>query len=238
MTNIYKRYMRIALIALLIACIISIPFMFLKKPPVHNTIADNSLDSQEISSESSEISAVSGTLTSADISDATSLLPPPSAIEKSSSQSVQPQPPPPKSNDGFMNGVWISVFDYNVKGLGENDFRARMAKIFDDCADSLITDVFCHVRPYADSFYPSAIFPMSEYLSGTQGISPGYNPLQIMIEAAHARNLRFHAWINPYRISAKTSDVMQLSDKSPAKIFATDSDSGNDRYAVSWENGI
>ncbi|MDT2275666.1 family 10 glycosylhydrolase [Paenibacillus larvae] len=48
----------------------------------------------------------------------------------------------------------------------------------------------------ADGLYPSEYAPWSEYLTGTQGKSPGYDPLAFMAEEAHKRNLEFHAWFN------------------------------------------
>ena len=53
--------------------------------------------------------------------------------------------------------------------------------------------VVVQVRPMADAFYPSEYAPWSEYLTGTQGKSPGYDPLAFMVEEAHKRNLEFHA---------------------------------------------
>nr|MBP6281595.1 family 10 glycosylhydrolase [Leptotrichiaceae bacterium] len=40
-----------------------------------------------------------------------------------------------------------------------------------------------------------------EYLTGTQGINPGYDPLKFMVDEAHKRGIEFHAWFNPYRLT-------------------------------------
>ena len=63
--------------------------------------------------------------------------------------------------------------------------------------------VILQVRPMADTFYPSKINPWSRYLTGTQGKDPGYDPLAFMLEEAHRRNLEFHAWFNPFRVSSE-----------------------------------
>ena len=76
--------------------------------------------------------------------------------------------------------------------------------------------VVVQVRPMADAFYPSEYAPWSEYLTGTQGKSPGYDPLAFMVEEAHKRNLEFHAWFNPYRISTQSS-LDKLSANHPAR---------------------
>ena len=57
----------------------------------------------------------------------------------------------------------------------------------------------------------------SEYITGTQGKDPGYDPLAFMIEETHKRNIEFHAWINPYRITMNHTDINRLSNNHPAR---------------------
>ena len=38
-----------------------------------------------------------------------------------------------------------------------------------------------------------------------------------MVEEAHKRNIEFHAWINPYRITMNHTDINRLSDNHPAR---------------------
>ena len=60
--------------------------------------------------------------------------------------------------------------------------------------------IFVHVRPSGDAFWPSAYAPWSEWLTGRRdGADPGWDPMEFMVAEAHARNLEFHAWFNPYR---------------------------------------
>ena len=61
--------------------------------------------------------------------------------------------------------------------------------------------VVVQVRPTADAFWPSPYEPWSEYLTGVRGQDPGWDPLAFLIDEAHKRNLEFHAWFNPYRVS-------------------------------------
>ena len=37
--------------------------------------------------------------------------------------------------------------------------------------------------------------------TGTAGTKPSYDVLGFLVEEAHKRNIQFHAWLNPYRIS-------------------------------------
>lgn len=106
-----------------------------------------------------------------------------------------------------MRGVWVSSvynLDYPSKATTNPDtLKAEADSILDNCVRWGLNAVFLQVRPSSDSLYPSNIFPWSKYLTGTQGTAPdnGFDPLAYWVEAAHARGLELHAWINPYRIT-------------------------------------
>lgn len=53
-----------------------------------------------------------------------------------------------------------------------------------------------------------------------------------MIQSAHARGLKFHAWLNPYRITGYLMSWEEVSADSPAKKWLADSDSSNDRNVL------
>lgn len=81
------------------------------------------------------------------------------------------------------------------------DFDARYDTVLDDFESWNMNAVIFQVRPLLDAYYPSDVNPWSEFLTGTQGTDPGYDPLQRMVEATHARGMEFHAWLNPYRVT-------------------------------------
>jgi uncharacterized lipoprotein YddW (UPF0748 family) len=76
-----------------------------------------------------------------------------------------------------------------------------------------LNSVVVQIRPTADALYKSSLNPWSEVLTGTQGKSPGYDPLEFMVQEAHNRNIEFHAWFNPFRVT---------NDTKP-KVFSKDS---------------
>ncbi len=47
-------------------------------------------------------------------------------------------------------------------------------------------------------------FAWSDMLTGSIGADPGYDPLQFMLDEAHKRGMKVHAWFNPYRVSVNT----------------------------------
>ncbi len=131
-------------------------------------------------------------------------------------------------NSGEFRAVWVSTvlnLDYPASPTPDAADLARMAdEILDGAAAMGFNAVILQVRPSADAIYPSDIFPWSYYLTGEAGKAPsdGFDPLAYWVEAAHARGLELHAWINPYRVTKNTSDheietLDQLPEGSPAR---------------------
>ncbi|MDR2354557.1 MAG: family 10 glycosylhydrolase [Clostridiales Family XIII bacterium] len=123
-----------------------------------------------------------------------------------------------------FRGVWVpTVLSLNYPSQPTTDaetLRRDALRILDNAKDMGFGAVFFQVRPAADALYPSAIFPWSKYLTGTQGTAPadGFDPLAFMVQAAHERGLELHAWLNPYRITAEAQDNANLAANHPARL--------------------
>jgi uncharacterized lipoprotein YddW (UPF0748 family)/fibronectin type 3 domain-containing protein len=104
-----------------------------------------------------------------------------------------------------LRAAWIATVDnvdWPKKGVTDPEQQKRdFTQLLDQLHAAGINAVIVQVKPTADAFYPSQYGPWSEWLTGVQGKDPGYNPLAFMLEEAHKRNMEFHAWFNPYRIS-------------------------------------
>ena len=120
-----------------------------------------------------------------------------------------------------LRGEWIAtVANTNWPsrtGLSPTEQQAEFTALLDQAVTLGLNAVFTQVRPAADAFWPSRFEPWSQYLTGTQGQDPGYDPLAFMVEAAHARGLALHAWFNPYRVSLQ-SDPAKLAPTHPARL--------------------
>ncbi len=68
--------------------------------------------------------------------------------------------------------------------------------------------VFVQIRGYCDALYPSFFEPWSDVLTGQQGRSPQYDPLDFMISECRKRGMEFHAWFNPYRAVANINTAV------------------------------
>jgi len=120
-----------------------------------------------------------------------------------------------------MRGVWISSV-YNMDWPQTKNNITAQKKEYTDLLDKLksvgMNTVIVQIRPKSDALYKSSINPWSEYLTGTQGKDPGYDPLVFLIDEAHKRGMEFHAWLNPYRITTSGTDTSKLSANNPARL--------------------
>ena len=103
-----------------------------------------------------------------------------------------------------LRGMWLTTvenIDFPSRpGLPEAQVKAEYLRWLDLAVAQHHNAIFVHVRPSGDAFWPSDYAPWSEWLTGKRdGASPGWDPLAFMISEAHARDLEFHAWFNPYR---------------------------------------
>ena len=134
--------------------------------------------------------------------------------EKVPDESIKPQDAPKQPD---ICGVWLSCYELShmLRSGSEDEFRAEIGSVLGRCIESGINNVFIQVRPFADSVYPSDIYPASEYIISSLGEIPEFDVLEVFVELAHAEDISVHAWINPYRISYKTK-ASELSSNSIA----------------------
>lgn len=120
------------------------------------------------------------------------------SIEKNATEDTQTS----SSANSELKGVWIPFYTLDMKNTNytEEEFKEKFETIANNCEKFEFTDVFVHVRSHADAYYKSDYFPSSHFITGEQGSPLNFDPLKIMIDIAHKHNLKFHAWLNPYRI--------------------------------------
>ncbi|MGN0974436.1 MAG: glycoside hydrolase family 10 protein [Gemmiger sp.] len=117
-----------------------------------------------------------------------------------------PAPTPQSQAPLAYRAVWISYLEWQrVDFSSAAAFCADVDAMLDNCAALGLNTVIAQVRPFADALYPSSLFPFSHLCTGTQGGDPGFDPLALLVAAAHARGLRLEAWVNPYRIAASSA---------------------------------
>lgn len=177
--------------------------------------------------------------------------PPKSLVTPLPPVAKRPLPDKNANNQPPMRGIWlatVSRLDWPpVSSASITNARTRNAvqqKALTDKLDKLkslgINTVFFQVKPDGTALWPSKILPWSDTLSGQIGLDPGYDPLLFMLEEAHKRGMKVHAWFNPYRVTTNTkpSTVAALNrtiSLNPASVFVLHRDwirSASDRFVL------
>lgn len=119
-----------------------------------------------------------------------------------------------------LRGVWIATvknIDWPSRpGLPQAQQKSEYIRLLDSAVKRRLNAVFVQVRPASDAFYKSPYEPWSQWLTGTPGKDPGWDPLPFLIAEAHKRGLEFHAWFNPYR--AADTATTPLPPGHPARL--------------------
>ncbi|MBQ8001078.1 MAG: family 10 glycosylhydrolase [Ruminococcus sp.] len=115
-----------------------------------------------------------------------------------------------------MRGLWVSYISLDMQGTDRSfdSFKSKFDKIVQDASDFGCNTLIVQVRPFCDALYNSQLFPASHVLSGTQGVSADYDALEYMCVATHSKNMKLHAWINPYRVSTAGTPA-SLAESNP-----------------------
>ncbi|MGP9437014.1 glycoside hydrolase family 10 protein [Ewingella sp. AOP8-B2-18] len=166
---------------------------------------------------------------------------------------VAKQPLPDKSShvQEPMRGVWlttVSRLDWPpISSVNVSNPAVRInqqQKALTDKLDKLkslgINTVFFQVKPDGTALWSSKILPWSDVMTGHIGQDPGYDPLQFMLEEAHKRGMKVHAWFNPYRVSVNTkprtvAELNRTLSMNPASVFVLHRDwirTAGDRFVL------
>ncbi len=112
-----------------------------------------------------------------------------------------------------MRAVWIASVanvDWPSKSnLSVTEQQNEMIGMLDRFKELNINAVVFQIRPASDAFFVSSYEPWSLWLNGS-GVAPSpfYDPLQFVIQEAHARCMEVHVWLNPYRVSLDDTTML------------------------------
>ena len=110
-----------------------------------------------------------------------------------------------------FRGAWLHVIGQTQ---WQNKTQDQQRKYIEEqlglLQESGCNAVIFQVRPTADALYISDLEPWSAWLTGKRGKAPSplWDPMEYAIEEAHKRGMEFHAWLNPYRVTSSTKDVL------------------------------
>lgn len=123
-----------------------------------------------------------------------------------------------------FRGAWLSSIYQNFNKMSTDQLKRRLTTVLNNLQEAGCNAVIFQVRPSADALYESDLEPWSEWLTGKRGRAPQpyWDPMQFMIEEAHKRGMEFHAWLNPYRVTISSKEVLPAdhpSKKYPERFF-------------------
>lgn len=111
-------------------------------------------------------------------------------------------PSPPQE----FRGAWVASI-YNIdwptsSSMSAEAQRQELVALVNKAHSLHLNAIIFQVRPQGDALYASSFEPWSQWLTGSQGKHPGYDPLAFLCHYAHEKGIEVHAWFNPYRAAA------------------------------------
>ena len=107
----------------------------------------------------------------------------------------------------YHKGLWITYSELDNMLL--SDFKREFSEALEKCEEQGITDIFVHTVAFCDAYYNSEYFPKAKASEDMD-----FDVLKFMVSAAHSKNIRLHAWINPYRVRTADNNTEALDKKS------------------------
>lgn len=136
----------------------------------------------------------------------------------------------------YVKSVWFTYYELkNLIADDEHDFEKNIKNAFKKVKKMGFNTVTVQVRPCADAFYNSNVFPSSRYCFGNQGEPMPYDPLLVICSVANDLDLRLEAWVNPYRVS-QDNKINELSNSNIAKKWYKSKSKKS--YVYVFDNGI
>ena len=117
---------------------------------------------------------------------------------------------PPKRE---MRAAWIATvwaLDWPKTTSGSWTTKAsQQQQLLTQMLDSLqamnMNCIALHCRTMSDAWYESKYEPWSQWITGTRGQTPTYDPLAFALTEAHKRGMEVHVWLNPYRYASSAA---------------------------------
>ncbi|AFJ47036.1 glycoside hydrolase family 10 protein [Shimwellia blattae] len=146
-----------------------------------------------------------------------------------------PAPPPETSVQPPLRGVWLTTVNHldwppaDSASISDTALRIRVQQQsliarLEQLKSLGINTVFFQVKPDGSALWASKILPWSELMTGHLGRDPGFDPLRFILDEAHKRGIKVHAWFNPYRVTVNTlpATIAAMSatrGQSPSSVY-------------------
>ncbi len=119
-----------------------------------------------------------------------------------------------QKKESDVRAIYFSYIEFSnyVMDKSSEEQKENIKIVLDNLKKYNFNRIIVHVRPFSDSIYKSGYYPVSKYVLDDKGEYPDYDVLKFFIKEAHKRDIKFEAWINPYRISNQLSTDNKIYD--------------------------
>ena len=120
-----------------------------------------------------------------------------------------------------VRAVWLTTIQNLDWPRSRSAYQQKqeLISILDQLQKANINTILVQTRVRASTIYPSAIEPWDICMTGTGGLSPGYDPLQFCIDECHKRGMQCHAWMVTIPVGKWNSDgCKKIRQKLPKLI--------------------
>jgi uncharacterized lipoprotein YddW (UPF0748 family) len=111
-----------------------------------------------------------------------------------------------------LRGVWITRFSYST--------QEQLEAIIDRAAAAKLNAVFVQIRGEGDAYYRSAHEPWAKRLTGVLGRDPGWDPLRVALDRAHAHGMELHAYFNVFSAWSAAQPISAAEGPVQHALFA------------------
>ena len=114
-------------------------------------------------------------------------------------------------------GVFVSYIDISkyIKSSDVDASKRNIIKMLDNICSLNFNMIVLQVVSFSDAIYESNIYPWSSVISSSEGVYPGYDVLDYLLEKAHEKGISVYVWINPYRVRSN-NNIDSISSSNPA----------------------
>ena len=126
-----------------------------------------------------------------------------------------------KAYEDEFRGIWFSYIDWEKfhSGKTQEEWEAKLKEeIIPNLIKFKINNVIVHATAFADSFYPSSLYPASNIITRNSKKSLTYDPFEVMLNMLNKKGIKVHAWLNPLR-AMTDSEFKKISNKYQTKIW-------------------
>ena len=115
--------------------------------------------------------------------------------------------------EDYVRGIWVSnVVNIDTPKMKDiESYKEYLVKMVENIASYNINLMIFQVRPASDAYYESKLNPWSRFITGVEGQNPGFDVLKFVIEEAKKFGIQVHAWMNPYRVSMRPIQDMEMT---------------------------